>query len=380
MKHRLVSAWGLQALVAATALTLMVPGAAAQEVHGNVSEVGPDNRIRVSLPADAPIRTGDLLRLETELPGMGVIAISTLWKVIEAGDGYAVAVPQSPPSGQPQVGYSVVDITRETSPQNELGPLESPEPDAGDLTDAASRDCDRLVGVFALSSSLDSERAYPACRSAIALHPDSTRLAFELGRVAAELGLGNYDMFSEKDYLAEAESWLSKAAANDDTGAIYFLGVLHAMQRLPDRDGQNAQSYFDRVLPRLRDGAARGDAESMAYLGWMYETGMGVPQDLALATYWLSEAAGLDHVGAEILLGDFYKQGDPAIGPDFERAAHWFEKAANQGSAEGQFRLGELMFHQNVAGPEGTTAEDWFERAAEQGHLGAIHALHPDMD
>ena len=51
----------------------------------------------------------------------------------------------------------------------------------------------------------------------------------------------------------------------------------------------------------------------------------------------------------------------------FEEAAHWFLKAAEQGDAEAQFLLGRMHYDGNSLGIDDVTAYMWFDIAATNG-------------
>lgn len=60
---------------------------------------------------------------------------------------------------------------------------------------------------------------------------------------------------------------------------------------------------------------------------------------------------------------------------DYKRAADWFEKAAEQGSAEDQYRLGLLYYKGQGVPQDYKKAADWFEKAAAQGWVAAEQML-----
>ena len=88
------------------------------------------------------------------------------------------------------------------------------------------------------------------------------------------------------------------------------------------------------ALARYRMLAERGSATAQVFLGWMHQLGRGVERDL-------------------------------------EEAARWYKKAADAGSAEGQFYLGTLLCNQE----EYQQAIAWLERAASQDYMPAIFRL-----
>lgn len=60
---------------------------------------------------------------------------------------------------------------------------------------------------------------------------------------------------------------------------------------------------------------------------------------------------------------------------DYPKAVEWYLKAANQGYAEAQYRLG-FMYESGEGVPEDDSKSiEWFEKAAKQGHAGAQKRL-----
>ena len=84
----------------------------------------------------------------------------------------------------------------------------------------------------------------------------------------------------------------------------------------------------------IQERAEAGDAEAQNSLGWMYDTGVGVPQD-------------------------------------YVEAMKWYRKDAEQGHAVGQFNLGLMYFHGSGVQKDMAQATKWIRKAAEQGHLDA---------
>ena len=56
---------------------------------------------------------------------------------------------------------------------------------------------------------------------------------------------------------------------------------------------------------------------------------------------------------------------------NYKKAIKWYEKAAEQGDAGGQFNLGGMYYHGHGADVNYKKAIEWWEKAAEQGHAHA---------
>jgi TPR repeat protein len=73
--------------------------------------------------------------------------------------------------------------------------------------------------------------------------------------------------------------------------------------------------------------AVRGNATYQTDLGYMYETGRGVPQDYRLAAVWYRSAAEQGNVRAQHLLGLLYDRGQ-GVPIDQVEAHKWLNLAA----------------------------------------------------
>ncbi|MFN8922466.1 MAG: tetratricopeptide repeat protein [Sphingobacteriia bacterium] len=76
---------------------------------------------------------------------------------------------------------------------------------------------------------------------------------------------------------------------------------------------------------------------------------------------------------AQFKLGEMYRYGE-GVEQDWEKAAHWYRKAAEQGHAAAQFGLAGT-YSTDVKKARSKQAEHWYRKAAEQGHVGAQSAL-----
>ncbi len=93
--------------------------------------------------------------------------------------------------------------------------------------------------------------------------------------------------------------------------------------------GEQAYRHGDyvRAAQLLLPEAEAGRATAQAYLGFMYENGLGVPQDFATAAKWLTLAADQGVPTAQYLLGGLYDRGQ-GLSHDPVRAEIWYNLAA----------------------------------------------------
>ncbi len=108
------------------------------------------------------------------------------------------------------------------------------------------------------------------------------------------------------------------------------------------------------MLQWLRNAAEQGGVFEQFMLGWMYE--IGTMEDGVKA--W-------DYVQ----LTDVPRKKAKGVAHDRIQAMKWYQKAADQGLAEAQYRLGMMFISQDGGVSDGSNALLSLRKAAEQGHL-----------
>ena len=87
-----------------------------------------------------------------------------------------------------------------------------------------------------------------------------------------------------------------------------------------------------------RTAAEQGLASAHLYLGNMYASGRGVPQDDAEAVKWYRLATEQGLASAQAELGYMYASGR-GVPQDYAEAVKWYRLAVEQGNASAQFML-----------------------------------------
>lgn len=142
---------------------------------------------------------------------------------------------------------------------------------------ASGSDTTRPMGIRGVAiSEINFARAVPACRAALAIHPNDPRLTFQLARALQAVG-GPEASF-------EAVRLYNLAADAGHTLAMIDLGHLY-------RDGRVVMWNDGEAVRLYRKAADAGDALGMVDLGRMYENGRGVAKDDAEAARWYRKAA-----------------------------------------------------------------------------------------
>jgi len=122
--------------------------------------------------------------------------------------------------------------------------------------------------------------------------------------------------------------------------------------------------------------AKEGNLRANYNLGLSFANGSSALKNLPLGINILESSAEKDHLSSQYALGTIYEKNKR-----YEKSADWYERAANLGHLESQFRFGWFNWkgEEKGATKDLTKAKYWFEKAAESGHaraqfmLGAIN-------
>jgi len=85
--------------------------------------------------------------------------------------------------------------------------------------------------------------------------------------------------------------------------------------------------------------ATDGKPEAQMLLGQLYFNGEGVEKDIKAALYWYDKAANLGFVDAQYRLGVLYFNGTPEIPKDYDKAYQWLQKALENGNTDAKPKL-----------------------------------------
>ena len=103
-----------------------------------------------------------------------------------------------------------------------------------------------------------------------------------------------------------------------------------------------AAKWFGQALPGILDEAQNGVAWAQADLGTAYELGISLKQDFQRAAYWYELAADQGYSGAQTNLGVLYANGE-GVSSSKQKAIFWLRKAAEQGDAVARENLAILQ-------------------------------------
>ncbi len=125
----------------------------------------------------------------------------------------------------------------------------------------------------------------------------------------------------------------------------------------------------------LRSNAEAGDPDAQYRLGQLYLSGgVSILQDFEEAAKWYRKAADQGHPRGQSSLGVLYGYGW-GVPQDLAESAKWWRKAAEQGDSNAQDRLGEKYYKGEGVPKDYVEAMKWYRKAAYQGNSGAQSAL-----
>jgi uncharacterized protein len=136
--------------------------------------------------------------------------------------------------------------------------------------------------------------------------------------------------------------------------------------------------YDDRnyveALPIAQDFAAKNDARAMIMLGSMFHKGLGVDADSTQAQYWYGKAADQGSADGQFALGMLLIDGTLGT-QNIIDGVPLLEKAANAGNAQAQKNLGLVYVGAFNSPPDWKLAFEWLKKAADQNVADAQYNL-----
>ena len=212
---------------------------------------------------------------------------------------------------------------------------------------------------------------------------EMVRTAAEKGNHFAQFAYGGFydDGRMGQDYTIAFE-WYQRAADSGSSGAAANLGFMYRNGVIEVDDAD------DKALEYFRKSAYMHNAHGMYNLGSMYDNGISVEENQAVAFYWFTKAASKGSANATYALYRYYSEGiytasgvtaaqrdlgnilsdEDSEYLDYEKAAYWFEQAAEEDDLISINNLG--WMYENGFGVEQdyATALNYFYKAAEAGY------------
>ena len=123
------------------------------------------------------------------------------------------------------------------------------------------------------------------------------------------------------------------------TSIVLFNSVVLAQQdRFESGLASKDRGHYATALRAWLPMAEAGNAEAQNNVGYMYEEGLGVPQNYLLAMNWYRQAADNGLAEAQHNMGMLYHHGY-GVAENLGEAFRWFKMAADQELAESEYML-----------------------------------------
>jgi len=123
--------------------------------------------------------------------------------------------------------------------------------------------------------------------------------------------------------IHEAMSWYVKSAEKGNALANINLGYIY----------RNNLNDYKSAFACFQKAAEKELGAAFANLGFLYYDGLGVAQDIGQAIHWLTKAAEVGVVLAQVTLAELYETAHGQY-RDVQRAAFWYKQAMVQGDDE----------------------------------------------
>ncbi len=166
-----------------------------------------------------------------------------------------------------------------------------------------------------------------------------------------------------KNYAKALELYLQAAEQGYDW-AQTMVGYMYDEGLGTPEDNVKALSWYAKA-------AEQGDITAQNNIGALYENGEGVTQDYTQAAQWYQKAAEQHNARAQANLAELYFYGR-GVPKDYNQSFIWALRAGGKGDKTGQFRLGYLYDTGTGITQNYKLAREWYLKAAEQGETGSM--------
>lgn len=157
---------------------------------------------------------------------------------------------------------------------------------------------------------------------------------------------------------------LEELCGSNNSDAQIALGRMYESGCVENKNAKDAMELYLRA-------AELNNVEAQFMLGFRYLLGVDM-HDLKIvepndekAAMWFQRAAQNGHAMAQCNLGTMYEKGQGGLSQNEKEAQIWFEKAAAQGLVEAQFNLGVIYNKYSNNTTEPTLKQDYAKKAFE---------------
>jgi hypothetical protein len=123
----------------------------------------------------------------------------------------------------------------------------------------------------------------------------------------------------------------------------------------------------------MKAAAENGDARAQSALGYAYDVGEGVTQNLETAAQWYRRAAEQGYANAQFNLAEMIRDG-AGVPQSNEDALAWYTKAAMQGHSKAQYNVAMMYVKGEGVAADNVAAYAWLVLSATGDAEGAAQA------
>ena len=123
----------------------------------------------------------------------------------------------------------------------------------------------------------------------------------------------------------------------------------------------------------MKAAAENGDPRAQSALGYAYDVGQGVTQDLETAAHWYRKAAEQGYANAQFNLAEMVRDG-AGVPQSNEEALEWYTRAGMQGHSKAQYNIAMMHVKGEGVPAKNVTAYAWLVLSAKGDAEGADQA------
>lgn len=189
--------------------------------------------------------------------------------------------------------------------------------------------------------------------------------------------------YYEKQNFDKAEKCFQKAANHGNVEAMAWIGLVRSIHYDNTYSEYYKKAIENGAIQWFFDMAEAGVPEVQSYLGYCYDTGIGVEKNVDKMLYWYQQAANKGIRQAQRNLAMKFLYGE-VVGKNINKAIDLFLEAANQGDKYSQRMLGRIYSDGKELEPDNEKAIFWYAKAATQNDtdaqvsLGTLYLLSED--
>ncbi|MCA9053258.1 MAG: SEL1-like repeat protein, partial [Planctomycetaceae bacterium] len=164
-----------------------------------------------------------------------------------------------------------------------------------------------------------------------------------------------------QDRLA-AYQHFRRAANRGHVLAMTFVGDQHQHGTGIPKNREEAENWYRKAMPGLRQLAEDGDPIAQLQYGWAYESGLAVERDAAAATEWYRRAAEAGDALGQWQYAQSLRYGR-GVAVDMPEAVRWYQRAAAQNTVKAFESLHNCFRYGDGVEADEITALGWLRRA-----------------